>query len=301
MRQNIGGELFTYAYGRVIAAHVDPIEKKPLYHFLPGTYAFSVATIGCNFRCAFCQNWQISQLSAKKGDWEGTDMSPGRIVEEAVRSGCRSISYTYTEPTIFFEYAYDTARAARQKGLKNTFVTNGFLTEEAIDTISPYLDAANVDLKYFREEPYRDVCGGRLAPVLDAIRHMKKAGIWVEVTTLLIPGGNDSDDEIRGIAEFIASVGEGIPWHISRFHPDYKYIDAPPTPLDIIRRAAEAGKRAGLKYVYAGNVPDPGETLCPGCGAVLAGRAGFTGDVSSDLLKDGKCGQCGATIEGVWA
>lgn len=301
MRQNTDGELFTYAYGRAIAAHVDPIEKKPLYHFLPGTYTFSVATMGCNFRCAFCQNWQISQLSAEKGDGEGKDMSPDQIVEEAIRTGSVSISYTYTEPTIFFEYAYDTARAAREKGLKNIFVTNGFLTEEAIDSISPYLDAANVDLKYFREEAYRDVCGGRLAPVLDAIRYMKKAGIWVEITTLLIPGSNDSDDEIREIADFVASVGEGIPWHISRFHPDHMYTDVPTTPLDTVRRVEEAGKRAGLKYVYAGNVPDPGETSCAGCGAVLIERAGFTGKMSPDLLEDGKCGRCGTPIEGVWA
>jgi pyruvate formate lyase activating enzyme len=299
VRKNIDGELNTYAYGSVIAAHVDPIEKKPLYHFLPGTYAFSIATMGCNFHCPFCQNWTISQKSERDGGMEGQEMKPEEIVAEALRNDCRSISYTYTEPTIFFEYAYDTAKIAKEKGLYNNFVTNGYMTKEAIDEIRPYLDAANVDLKFFRDETYRKVCKGSLQPVLDSIRNMKKAGIWVEATTLVIPDQNDSDEELGDIAAFLAETGKEIPWHISRFHPDYKYTDSIPTPLETLEKAVEIGKKAGLKYIYLGNVFTKGETICPGCGTPLIERGGFSAVISGDL-SDGKCGKCGAIIEGVW-
>jgi pyruvate formate lyase activating enzyme len=300
MRQNIGGELYTYAYGEVIASHVDPIEKKPLYHFLPGTYAYSIATIGCNFHCPFCQNWRISQQSAKKGDAEGYELKPGQVVDEAIRNDCRSISYTYTEPTIFFEYAYDTAKIAKERGLYNNFVTNGFMTEEAIETIRPYLDAANVDLKFFNDDSYKKICKGRLQPVLDSIKNIKKAGIWLEVTTLIIPGENDSEEELRNIAAFLAATGKEIPWHISRFHPDYKYTDSYPTPLETMEKAARIGKEEGLKYVYLGNVYTRAETNCPGCGNVLIERAGFGASLSKDFLKGGKCRNCGTAVEGVW-
>ena len=300
MRQNIGGELYTYAYGKTIASHVDPIEKKPLYHFLPGTYAYSIATVGCNFRCPFCQNWAISQVSAKNGDIEGYELSPEEIVAEAIRNDCRSISYTYTEPTIFFEYAYDTAKIAKKKGLYNTFVTNGFMTAEAIETIQPYLDAANVDLKFFNDDSYRKICRGRLQPVLDSIRNIKKAGIWLEVTTLIVPGENDSDKELRDIAAFVAATGKDIPWHISRFHPDYKYTDLRPTPLETMEKAATIGKEEGLKYVYLGNVYTRAETICPGCGDALIERAGFGANMLKGFLAGGKCRSCGTSIEGVW-
>ncbi|MGD2278724.1 MAG: AmmeMemoRadiSam system radical SAM enzyme [Candidatus Omnitrophota bacterium] len=300
MRKNIGGELFTFAYGNVIASHVDPIEKKPLYHFLPGTYAFSIATIGCNFHCPFCQNWQISQVSERDGGgMEGYELKPEEVIREALRNDCRSISYTYTEPTIFFEYAYDTAKIAKEKGLYNTFVTNGYMTKEAIEAIKPYLDAANVDLKFFRDETYKKICKGSLQPVLDSIRNMKKAGIWVEVTTLVIPGENDSDQELGDIAKFISETGKEIPWHITRFHPDYQYTDSYSTPSETLERAMEIGKKEGLKYVYLGNVLTRGETLCPECKTLLVERAGFAAAVFRGLKK-GKCSKCGTAIEGVW-
>ena len=300
MRQNRGGVLYTYAYGSVIANHVDPIEKKPLYHFLPGTSAYSIATIGCNFRCTFCQNWTISQLSARSEDMEGYEMKPEEIVREAERNWCRSISYTYTEPTVFFEYAYDTARIAKKKGIANTFVTNGYMTKQAIEEIKPYLDAANIDLKFFSDKSYSKICGGKLQPVLDSIRNMKDAGIWVEVTTLIVPGENDSEKELRGIAKFLAETGKDIPWHISRFHPDYKYTSSYPTPIETIKRAKEIGKEEGLKYIYIGNVPTQGETVCPGCGKVMIERSGFTAEVLEDF-DQGKCASCGTLIEGVWS
>ncbi|MFH1552024.1 MAG: AmmeMemoRadiSam system radical SAM enzyme [Candidatus Omnitrophota bacterium] len=300
MRQNVKGQLYTHAYGKVIASHVDPIEKKPLYHFLPGTYAYSIATVGCNFRCPFCQNWSISQVAVKNQEAEGYELQPEDVVAEALGNNCSSISYTYTEPTIFFEYAYDTAKLAKDKGLYNNFVTNGYMTKEAITEISPYLDAANIDLKFFKDDSYRRVCKGSLQPVLDSIENMKKAGIWVEVTTLIVPGENDSDEELRGIAAFLAKTGKEIPWHISRFHPDYKYTDFSPTPIETMERAMEIGAEEGLKYVYLGNVSTRAETICPGCGNILIEREGFEANVSRKVFEDGKCTSCGTCIEGVW-
>ena len=299
VRQNVAGTLYTYAYAKAIASHVDPIEKKPLYHFLPGTDAYSIATAGCNFRCSFCQNWRISQISERDGGMEGIDLKPEKVVAEALSSGCRSVSYTYTEPTIFFEYAYDTAEIAKEKGLYNTFVTNGFMTKEAIDKIKPYLDAANVDLKFFRDSSYKEVCRGSLQPVLDSIRYMKKVGIWVEVTTLVVPGLNDSEEELRDIAGFLAETDKDIPWHISRFHPDYRYMDSRPTPIETMETAMRIGKEEGLKYIYLGNVLSRGETICPGCGTVLIERGGFSAEISEDF-DHGTCRKCGTVIEGVW-
>lgn len=299
MRRNIGGKLYTYAYGETIANHVDPIEKKPLYHFLPGSFSYSIATIGCNFHCGFCQNWVISQTSVRDGAAEGYELKPSEIVREALRNKCASISYTYTEPTIFFEYAYDTAILAHEKGLYNNFVTNGFMTKEAIEKISPYLDAANVDLKFFNDDSYKEVCKSRLKPVLESIENMKRLKIWIEITTLIIPGKNDSDKELKDTASFIAGVGKEIPWHLSRFHPDYKYLETPSTPLETMERARRIGRNAGLKYVYLGNVSDRGETACPGCGAILIERAGFSASILKDF-KNGKCAKCGTAIEGVW-
>lgn len=212
VRENRKGKLYSLVYGKAIAAHVDPIEKKPLFHFLPGSLSFSIATIGCNFRCEHCQNWDISQKSKNGDEIIGTEINPEQIVQNALNNNCTSISYTYTEPTIFFEYAYDTGKLADEKGLKNNFVTNGFMTEEAIKKISPYLDAANVDLKSFSDSFYKKICGARLEPVLQSLKNMKKKGIWIEVTTLLIPTLNDSDDELRQIAEFIknAAASSGL-------------------------------------------------------------------------------------------
>lgn len=300
VRQNREGKLFTHVYGEVIAAHVDPIEKKPLYHFLPGTTSFSIATIGCNFRCPFCQNWQISQASKRKEKGlSGCKLTPQEIVSQTKSHRCQSISYTYTEPTIFFEYAYDTAKLAKEVGLANIFVTNGYMTPEALELINPYLDACNVDLKSFREEFYKEVCQGHLQPVLDSIRLMKKLNIWIEVTTLVVPGENDGEEELTNIARFIAGLDPDIPWHISRFHPNYKFHDAQATPLDALRKALSIGKREGLRYIYIGNVLGESEdTLCPHCGRVLVPRHGFY--IKTYKLKDSSCPFCGGHIAGVF-
>jgi pyruvate formate lyase activating enzyme len=298
VRENREGRLVTLVYGEVVAAHVDPIEKKPLFHFLPGSTALSIATPGCNFHCGFCQNWQISQAPRRRGGAvAGEPFPPEAVIREAVDRGCRSISYTYTEPTIFFEYAYETARLAREAGLLNSFVTNGYMTAEALELIRPVLDAANVDLKAFSDETYRRVCGARLEPVLDSIRRMKALGVWVEVTTLVVPGLNDGDDELAAIARFIASVDPDIPWHVSRFHPDYEYTQAPATPLERLRAAAAAGRREGLRHIYVGNVPGETEdTVCPVCGTVLIRRRGFA--VLANVLRDARCPSCGTPLAG---
>lgn len=252
-RKNISNKLYTYAYGEVVAKNIDPIEKKPLYHFLPGTKTFSIATAGCNFKCGFCQNWQISQLGHGE-NIASSALSPEEAVQAAIASGCASISYTYTEPTIFFEYSYDIAMIAKEKGLCNIYVTNGYMGTEAIEAIGPYLDAANIDLKSFRDDFYRQVCNARLGPVLDTIKAMKSLGIWIEITTLLLAGLNDSEDELRQIAEFIAKTDRNIPWHISRSHPDYKYQQIRPVSLALMKKAESIGKSAGLEHVHLGNV-----------------------------------------------
>ena len=298
VRENRAGTLVTYAYGELVAAHVDPIEKKPLFHFLPGSLSMSIAAAGCNFRCGFCQNWEISQPGGPAaGRRRERDTPPEDVVRAALDQGCRSVSYTYTEPTVFFEYAYDTGKLAREAGLANIFVTNGYMTAEALREIRPYLDAANVDLKAFRDATYKKVCGARLQPVLDAIRLMREIGVWVEVTTLVVPGLNDGEGELRDIALFLAGVDPALPWHISRFHPDYRYTDAPPTPLATLRKAREIGRAAGLRFVYVGNVGGEGEdTACPGCGRTLVVRRGF--DMAANAIAAGRCPDCGAAIAG---
>lgn len=297
VRQNIDGQLYTHVYSEVIASHVDPIEKKPLYHFLPGSLSYSIATVGCNFRCGFCQNWQISQAGKGKGaGLAGYTLMPQEVVEEARRTGCRSISYTYTEPTIFFEYAYDTAKLAREAGLYNIFVTNGYMSGEALETIRPYLDAANVDLKSFRDKFYKKTCGGGLQPVLDSIRFLRRLNIWVEITTLIVPGQNDGVEELTDIARFIAGVGKEIPWHISRFHPDYKFTALVPTPIEILREAQRIGKEQGLRYVYLGNVLEGSDTDCYNCGTRLIKRIYF--DIKVNNIEANLCPTCGVTIDG---
>lgn len=299
VRQNKKGTFYTQAYGSVIAAHIDPIEKKPIFHAMPGSMSFSIATIGCNFRCGFCQNWQISQKQeADKLALVPQEMPAQEIVKLARKSGCESISYTYTEPTIFFEYALEIAKLAKEEGLLNMFVTNGYMTKEALEMIRPYLDAANVDLKFFKDESYRKICGAKLSPVLETINLMHKLGIWQEITTLVVPGLNDSENELKDIAEFIVSVGKEIPWHISRFHPDYKLDDLYTTPISILQKAEAIGKKAGLRYVYLGNVPLEGEnTVCYKCGKLLIKRHGF--EVLHKYLNGPKCSFCSAEIDGV--
>ncbi len=301
VRENQGGVLMSLVYGKAVAEHVDPIEKKPLFHFLPGSMSYSVATVGCNFRCRHCQNYPISQPTGGVLQITGTDLPPKEIVARALAAGCRSIAYTYTEPTIFFEYAYDTAVLAHAAGLKNIFVTNGYITTEALECIAPYLDAANVDLKGFSDEFYRHIVGADLGQVLDCILDYKRRGIWLELTTLIIPNHNDSDAELQGIARFIAEkVGVATPWHVTQFYPTYKLIDQPRTPAATLRRARQFGLDAGLRYVYEGNIPGgEGEnSWCPACGELLVERRGFI--ITQNRVKDGSCPHCAFVIDGLW-
>lgn len=299
VRENRGGTLYTLVYRKLISSCVDPIEKKPFFHFQPGSRSFSVATVGCNFRCLHCQNYEISQMPRDHHQIIGEDVSPEAIVEAALRDNCSSIAYTYTEPTIFFEYAYDTAILAKEQGLKNVFVTNGYMTGECLDALDGTLDAANVDLKSFDDKTYKKVCGARLAPVLDSIEKMREMGIWVEVTTLIIPTINDSEAELRKIAQWIFKTDKKMPWHISAFYPTYKLLDKPRTPVSIIDRAREIGLQEGLRYVYTGNVPgDKGEsTYCYNCKEMIIERYGF--QVVKNIVEDSKCPKCGALIDGV--
>lgn len=299
VRENRDGTLYSLVYGRAVATNIDPIEKKPLFHLLPGSSSFSVATVGCNFRCRHCQNWQISQGPQLQGKIVGQQLSPEAIVSRAQSAGCASIAYTYTEPTIFFEYAFDTARLASAAGIRNVFVSNGYTSAEALRMIAPYLDAANIDLKSFSDDFYRTVCGARLQPVLDCIRLYRELGIWIELTTLLIPGYNDGDDELRQIAAFICDLGAEIPWHVSAFYPTYQLLDAPRTPLETLRRARRIGLEAGLRYVYQGNIPGEGESsYCHSCGELLIERYGFS--IRQNLVHDGGCRQCGTPAAGIW-
>jgi pyruvate formate lyase activating enzyme len=247
VRLNKDGTLYSLVYARAIAQNADPIEKKPLFHFQPGSDSFSIATVGCNFNCEFCQNHTISQMPRDYGEIAGEDFPPEDVVRMAQRYRCKSISYTYTEPTIFFEYAYDSAKLATEVGLKNVFVSNGFMTPEAIETIRPYLLGINVDLKAFNKDVYRKVIKGDLDGVLDSIRLLKEAGIWMEVTTLIVPTLNDDEEQLGQIAEFIAEVGVEIPWHVSRFHPQYRFTSVGPTPVGIIRKALDIGRATGLR------------------------------------------------------
>ena len=299
VRENRGGTLHTLVYRRLISRNVDPVEKKPMFHFAPGSRSFSIAAVGCNFRCDFCQNYEISQMPREENRITGQDVAPEEIVAMARKTGCKTIAYTYTEPTIYFEYAYDIAQRASKEGLKNIFVTNGYMTEEALRTLHPHLHGANVDLKAFRDEFYRERCGGRLEGVLHSLRVMKELGVWVEITTLIIPGLNDSEGELRELAGFIVSLGQEVPWHISRFHPMYKMLDRSPTSVKILERARKVGMEAGLRYVYTGNVPgDPGEdTFCHHCGQLLVDRLGF--QILKYQIQEKKCPKCGTEVEGV--
>jgi len=297
VRENNDATLYSLVYGKVIASHVDPIEKKPLFNFFPGSYSFSIATVGCNFKCTHCQNSDISQMPVDHARIMGQDISAEQIVQMAEKNDCKSISYTYTEPTVFIEYALDVAKIAKGKGLKNVFVTNGYMTKEVLNDVHPYMDAANVDLKGFTEEHYHSVCSARLKPVIDTIRLMKQLGVWVEVTTLVIPTVNDSEDELRKLAEFIFSVGPEVPWHVSRFHPTYKMNNLPQTPIKTVIKARLIGLEVGLRYVYTGNIPgDEGEkTFCYNCGKTLIERYGY--NIGSVNVKNSKCTYCGSDVD----
>ncbi len=299
VRENRGGTLYTLVYEQVLAEHLDPIEKKPLYHVAPGSLSYSIATAGCNFRCGWCQNADISAMPRDQRIIRGVRVPPGRIVEHACEARCRSIAYTYTEPTIYFEYAYDVAKGAKDQGLLNVLVTNGFMSAETLEAWHPLVDAANVDLKAFTDATYREHIGGRLQPVLDTLKRMKDYGIWVEVTTLVIPELNDSEDELRGLAAFIArELGRETPWHISRFFPAYKMTDRRPTPPDALERALRIGEGEGLHYIYLGNIGGQRQnTRCSQCGEVVIERRGYSALINH--AKAGACPACGTPLAGI--
>ena len=300
VRENVGGTLVCHAYGEVAALGLDPIEKKPLFHVDPGSLSYSIATAGCPFHCRFCQNWEIAQGPRLGLDLPMRRLAPEQVVAEARRSGARSVAYTYVEPTVFLEYALDTARLARAAGLRNLFVTDGYATPEAIGLLGRVIDAANVDLKSFDDAFYRTICGARLAHVLEAITAMRALGIWLELTTLVIPGHNDTDDELRALTGWIvANLGPFTPWHVSRFYPAYRMLHTPPTSVANLVRAAEIGRAAGLRYVYVGNAPELGleDTSCAGCGQLVIERRGYR--TRSHLTDSGACPACSRPLEGV--
>ena len=299
VRGNCDGRLVTEVYAQAVAANADPIEKKPLFHVHPGSVAFSIATRGCNFHCLHCQNWTISQAERDGRTVPAFHLPPEAVVAAALAAGSRSIAYTYTEPTVFIEYVVDTARLAAQAGLANVLVTNGYQTPEALDVLAPLIQAANVDLKSFDDRFYRRILGARLAPVLATLVGMRRRGIWLEVTTLLIPGLNDDPDELSTLAKWIVTeLGAETPWHVSRFFPTYRLTDLDPTPESTIRRAVEVGRAAGLRHVYSGNLVDGDEdTRCAECGETLIRRQGF--EAARAALVDGLCGRCGHPLAGV--
>jgi len=308
VRENRGGTLYTLVYGNLCAEHIDPIEKKPLFHVMPGSNSYSIATPGCNFHCLHCQNYSISQVvrnpslrgTINNPQLRSTVYTPHDIIRSALDNNCRSISYTYTEPTIFFEFACDTAKLATESGLKNIFVTNGYISKEALTAIAPSLDAANIDLKGFSDDFYRDIVHAKLSEVLSSIIEYRELGIWLEITTLVIPGLNDSDSELQGIADFIVTnLGKDTPWHVSAFYPTYKLTNRSRTPASTLKKAREIGVAAGLRYVYEGNVPGAGgeNTCCPDCSAILIKRYGYT--IQSNRIVNGSCPACGSVIAGI--
>ena len=300
-RRRVGDKIESLVYGRLVAEHVDPIEKKPLYHVLPGSLSYSIATVGCNFRCAHCQNSGISQVDGSLSPAKiGEVRTPDVVAERALAAGCRSISYTYVEPTIFLEFALDCCRAAKSLGLANIFVSNGFMSAESAQLLTSALTAINIDLKSFSDGFYQKICGGRLQPVLDNISRFHQSGIWLEVTTLLIPGLNDSRAEIAAMADFLFGLSPNIPWHLSGFYPAYKLANLPPTSARALVEAREIALARGLCYVYTGNRPGirGGNTLCPSCGSLVISRDGY--QISANRLKDRLCPACGAVIAGIW-
>ncbi len=300
VRENREGILYTLVYGFPCSYHVDPIEKKPLFHFFPGSKAFSIATVGCNFKCLHCQNYEISQISEENKKIFGQTLDPEDAIDLALKSHCNSISYTYTEPTVFYEYAFDMAKIAKDRGLYNNFVTNGYIEDEPLRYIRPYLDAANIDLKGFNKDFYRRQCKAELNGVLEAIKLYKSLGIWIEITTLIIPGYNDDEREIKGIADFIKNeIGIETPWHVTAFYPTYKLLDAKRTPAKTLNKAREIGLESGLRYVYEGNIPgSEGEhTYCYNCKKAVIKRFGFS--ILEYNLKDGACIFCNTKIDGI--
>jgi pyruvate formate lyase activating enzyme len=298
VRKNIDGKLISLVYARPCSLALDPIEKKPLYHFLPGEKALSIATPGCNLSCKHCQNWEISQCSPDK--IKSLEIKPKQVIKEAKENKTKIISYTYTEPGIFYEYMLDICKLAKKVRIKNTTVTNGFINPLPLQELCNYLDASNIDLKSMNDEFYRQVCGARLEPVLEAIKIMHEKGVWIELTNLIIPGLNDSDKDINRLVDWVKKLDRNIPLHFTAFYPTYKLLNLPPTPLETLRKARNIALSKGLHYVYTGNVQDDegNNTYCPGCKKMLIKRSGFL--VIENKIKNGKCFNCGEKIAGVW-
>ncbi len=300
VRFNRKGLLYTYTYGNISALACDPIEKKPLYHFLPGTNSYSLSSFGCNFRCGFCQNSEIaSSFKLDLNNLDYQEVSAKDIVSMANKHHSKSISYTYNEPTLFYEFALDVSKIAQVQGVKNVFVTNGFINDKPLLLIRPFLDAANIDLKSFSESFYRKNCQAELKEVLDSIILFKKIGVWIEITTLVIPGFNDNSKELSEIAKFIANLDVNIPWHISRFFPHYNFSKVPITPEPILDMAFDIAKEKGLNFVYIGNAGFCSDTLCPECKYLLIQRKGY--EIKINNLSDGYCPKCNAKLSGVWS
>ena len=300
VRENQNGTLFSLIYGQLVALAADPIEKKPIWHMAPGTLSYSVASLGCNFNCTFCQNAEISQRPPHSTEKEGLSLTPQKTVSKALAQGARSIAFTYTEPTVNFEFVLETAQIAQDKGLFTILVTNGYLTFEAIDLLAPYLTCANVDLKAFSDNFYRSYCRASLEPVKDSIVYLKQKNVFTEVTTLLIPGLNDDPEELKAMADFLVKgPGPDTPWHLSRFYPTYRMTDREPTPMGTILMARDIGIHAGLRYVYTGNIPEnTGEnTFCYGCGRAIIQRSGYR--LKTVQIKNNRCSFCGTYIDGI--
>jgi pyruvate formate lyase activating enzyme len=300
VRVNVDGTLYTLVYGKPCATHVDPIEKKPLFHFLPGTAIYSIATAGCNLHCKYCQNWEISQTDPE--DARNADLEPARVVAEAQRTGCISLAYTYSEPIIFYEYTLDASRLGRERGLKNVLVTAGYIEPAPQRELCKVADAANVDLKSLSDEFYREICGGRLEPVLKALTIFREEGLWLEVTNLIVPELNDAPSSITKLVRWVRdNLGADTPVHFSRFHPTYKLANLPPTPVATLTMARNIALEEGMKYPYVGNVAGhPGNnTYCPGCGQAVVERHGWY--ILAYRLDGNKCNKCGTTVPGLWA
>lgn len=301
VRLAVNGRVVSLVYGKVVAENVDPIEKKPFFHLLPGSLSYSISTAGCNFRCMNCQNASISQISkSQKVEDSGVFKNPASIVQAALQSGCETISYTYVEPTVFFEFAHDCCIEAQDKGIKNIFVSNGYMSSEVRSALAPLLAGINIDLKSFKDSFYKKVCNAKLAPVLENIKAFKQAGVWVEVTTLVIPGYNDSRTELEQIADFLVSVDPAIPWHLTGFYPAYRMAGVKPTPQSTLEMARQVGLDRGLMHVYTGNRPGAGgeNSICPSCGKLVVQRYGFK-ILKNELIK-GHCPSCNTQIKGVW-
>ncbi|MBN2619846.1 AmmeMemoRadiSam system radical SAM enzyme [candidate division WOR-3 bacterium] len=299
VRENRDGTYYTLAYANPCAIHIDPIEKKPLYHFLPGTTVLSLATAGCNFTCKNCQNWDISQ--AQPDETYNYHLTPAAIAQLAQHNATPTIAYTYTEPTVFFEYMLATAKKARALGIRNVYHSNGYINPEPLRELAPYLDGANVDLKAMSDDFYASITGGTLSPVLETLKNLKEHGVWLEITNLIIPTRNDSADMIKDLCQWInRELGPDTPVHFSRFYPQYKIQNLPPTPVSTLKNAAAIARAAGLLYTYIGNVPDVDEenTFCPHCGKKIIERKGYT--ISRVAIKENNCSFCSTRISGVW-